>query len=379
MEDRPIVRNVNYVHSFLEGNACEAGRQQGEWIKGFPDYARFFTSPDPEHGPFTPAQAEQALKFFERYCPGLNEEVQGFADVLEVPLQEVVYYSLSYARQGQCSQFVVLPGASADGHLRIGRSYEFSHNMTDLRLATTRIQGRAAHIGFSEVLFGRDDGLNEHGLCVSMTGGAPMAPVEPGGCMFWAVIRTVLDRCKSVDEAIELVQGMPISFNMHLLLADRSGQAAILEIASSHRAIRRIGPEAAEQFMLSTNHFTLPETLPYDLGRMPNSLVRARTIQKRLESAAPRITPETMRGLLSDLYPEGLCCHYFTDFFGTLWSEVFDITAGTVDVCFGPPTHNAWHTFNLNNPVEVSQYPVQLPDEIASEGMFRKLPPGAEE
>ncbi len=378
MEDRPTTRNVVYVHSILEGNAYEAGRQQGEWIKQFSEYARFFTSPDPERGPLTPAQADEALKFFEKHCPGLNEEIQGFADALDVTLQQVVYYALSYESPGRCSQFVVLPGASADGHLRVGRSYEFSHKMTDLRLATTRLRDRAAHVGFSEVIFGRDDGLNEHGLCVSMTGGAPMAPVEPGGCMFWALIRTVLDRCHSVEEAITLAQDIPVSFNLHLLLADRSGQAAILEIASSHRAIRRIGPDTPEQFMYSTNHFTLPETLPYDLGRMPNSLVRARTIQARLQSAAPHISLETMRGILSDLYPQGLCCHHYTDFFGTLWSEIFDVTAGTVDVCFGPPTHNAWHAFDLHNPAGINEYPVWLPDEIASKDMFRKLAPGAE-
>ena len=36
--------------------------------------------------------------------------------------------------------------------------------------------------------------------------------------------------------------------------------------------------------------------------------------------------PLTARGILSDLYPQGVCCHHYTDFLGTLWSAVFDLT-----------------------------------------------------
>jgi predicted choloylglycine hydrolase len=379
MDDRPTVRKVTYTHEVLEGGAYEAGKQQGKRIQLNPGAARFFTSPLPERGPLTPRQAKTALKFFGKHCPGLNEEIHGFADALGVLPEQVVYYAITYQGGGQCSHFAVLPSISTDEHLRVGRSYEFNHEQTDMRLVTTRIQGQAGHVGFSEVLFGRDDGVNEYGLCATISAGAPQAPTEPGGCMFWAVVRTVLDRCATVDEALEVVQSIPISFNFNLILADRTGQAALVEIACSHRGIKRIHANTPEQKVIATNHYNLPEMKPYDLGRMWNSLLRYRAIHSRLENMKDEVTPEGMRAILSDLIPQGVCCHHYTDYLGTLWSEVIDVTAGMLEVCFGAPTHNPWHTFNLRSPAGITEYPVQLPDKQADPAYWRKLAPGAEE
>jgi predicted choloylglycine hydrolase len=378
MDDRPTIRNVVYTHSVLEGTAYEAGRLQGEQIQRSPEVARFFTSPLPERGPLTPQQAETALKFFQTHCPGLEEEIHGFADALGVPPEQITYYAFTYQGEGLCSHFAVLPSLAADGHLRVGRSYEFNHHQTDMRLVTTRIWGQAAHIGFSEVWFGRDDGLNEHGLCATISAGAPMAPTEPGGCVFWAVVRTVLDRCTNVEEAIEVVQSIPISFNFNLILADRSGQAALMEIACSHRAVKRFNAQTPEQQVIATNHYNLPEMKPYDLGRMWNSLLRYRAIQSRLQAMSGQVTCEGIRAILSDLIPQGVCCHHYTDYLGTLWSIVFDVTSGTLEICFGAPTHNSWHAFDLHSPAGMKEYPVQLPDQQANPAYWRKLAPGVE-
>lgn len=379
MDQLPTVHNMTYTHAVLAGSAYEVGKQQGELLAKDAAAAHFFSSPLSERGPLTPQQAEAALKFFQQHCPGLEEEIQGFAAALGVPPEQIVYYAITYTPNGQCSHFAVLPSISADGHLRLGRSYEFNHEMSDLRLVTVRIAGRPAHLGFSEVLFGRDDGLNEHGLCATMSAGAPMAPTEPGGGMFWAVMRTILDRCASVDEAVEVALSIPISFNFNLLLADRSGQAALVEIACSHRAVRRIGLETPDQFLVTTNHYTIPEMKPYDLGRMWNSLVRYRAVQSRLQADAPRLTCETLRGILSEPYPQGTCCYHYTDYLGTLWTGIYDVTAGTLEACFGAPTHNPWHSFDLDGSLGVTEYSVQLPDEASDPALYRKLAPGAEQ
>ncbi len=378
MTTQPNIRNFTYTHAVLEGTAYEVGRQQGEIIQRIPAAAKFFTSPLPERGPLSPREAEAFLKFFATYCPGLNEEIDGFAHALGASPEQVVYYAFTYQPGGHCSHFAALPSLTEDGHLLVGRNYDFNPEMSDLRLVTVRIAGRPVHTGFSEVLFGRDDGINEHGLCATMSAGAPMAPTEPGGCMFWAVIRTVLDRCATVDEAIELIQTIPISFNFNLLLADRTGQAALMEIASSRRGVKRIGPGTPDQFLVVTNHYNLPEMKPYDLGRMWNSLLRYRAVQSRLQAAAPRINCETMRGILSDPVPQGVCGYFYTEYLGTLWSEVIDVTAGTLEVCFGAASHNPWRSFDLHSPRGVTEYPVQLPDLQAPPVFWKKLAPGSE-
>jgi predicted choloylglycine hydrolase len=380
MDPRPNLRNVTFTHSVLEGSAYEVGRMRGELLaERSPRAAEFFTSPPPNREPLSPKEIDAALSFFRKHTPGLEEEMAGFAKALGAPPERSVYYAVTYQGGGHCSHFAVLPSISADGRLRVGRSYEFSHEQSDLRLVTMRIDGRPAHVGFSEVLFGRDDGLNEHGLCATISAGAPMAPTQPGGCMFWAVVRTVLDRCANVEDAVELVQTIPVSFNFNLILADRTGRAALMEIACSHRAVKRIDSETPESFLLSTNHSNLPEMKPHDLGRMWNSLVRYKTIRKRLEDAAPRVSFETIKGILSEVYPNGTCCHHYSDYLGTLWAGVFDLQDRKLDVCFGAPTHNQWHSFQLNEQAGTTDFAVTLPDIPAAPSLFRKLAPGTEE
>jgi predicted choloylglycine hydrolase len=383
MQDRSTIHHVSYTHSVLEGTAYQVGQQQAEWLAQYLQaVTQFLTPPLAKGGPLTPQQTDEALAFFARYCPGLNEEIQGFADGLGLPLAQILYYATAYAHPGRCSHMVVLPSASKDGHLYVGRSYEWSHEDEDLNLSTARVAGRAAHVGFSTNLFGRVDGLNEHGLCVTMSSGAiPNVPpvkalAEPGGCRFWAAIRTVLDRCRTVDEALEVVQELPLSSTVILILADRSGQAALVEIFDSHRAVKRVGPGAPEGVLFATNHYTLPAMLTYDITRMRQSVARYRAIQSRLQAAAPHITPETIRGILTDPVPQGIYCPCYSDYLGTLWSQIFDVTAGTVEVCFGAPAYNRWHTFNLGDPVGLTHYAVELHDEVADPAIWQVLPPG---
>lgn len=374
MNQETVIHDVAYRHELIQGTPYAAGRAQGEALARSPEAVAFFTSPMKAKGELSPGQAEAALRFFERHCPGLNEEVRGFADALGVAPERVAYYAFSHNPPtdflgGSCSQVVVMPSHSADGHLRVARNYDFNHRMTEMRLALTRIKGQAAHLGFSELQFGRYDGLNEHGLCVSMSGGAPLAPVEPGGCMFWSLVRTVLDRCATVAEALVVIEGIPLSFNLNLVLADRTGEAALVEMASSHRAVKRI----REGMLVATNHFALAGMRPYDVNRTWNSVERVSVVQQRLGREGTRITADALRDLLGKPFPEGLCVHDFSGFFGTLWSEVFDVTTGTVDICFGPPTHNPWRTFSLDLPADGAAYPARLPERPVDPSFWRKV------
>lgn len=372
----PTIHDATFRHVLVEGTPYAAGRAQGETLARTPEAARFFTSPFEGKGPLSPGEAEAALLFFERHCPGHNEEIRGFADALGVPAEQVVYYAFSHnpptlSISGACSQVVVMPSHGADGHLRVARNYDFNPRMTELRLATTRIEGQAAHLGFTELQFGRYDGMNAHGLCVTMSAGAPLVPAEPGGCMFWSLVRTVLDRCGTVAQALDVIEGIPLSFNLNLVLADRTGEAAVVEMASSRRAVKRI----REGILVSTNHFALPEMVAHDRNRMWNSVERTRVVRKRLSGA---VHGETLRGLLGTAFPEGLCVHDFSGYFGTLWSEVFDVTAGTVDICFGPPTHNPWRTFTLEPSEGGGEYAARLPESPADPSFWRRLMPGEE-
>lgn len=370
-------KELLFHHVVLEGSAYEIGRAQGEACRDNPDLLRFMTSPMPDMPPMTERRFEEITQFFDRYCPGANEEIQGFADAGGVSPEQVVYYAFSHQGQGQCSQFVVLPEKTTDGRMYVGRSYEWDFN-DDLRFVTTRVSGRAAHVGFSLLFFGRMDGFNEHGLVVTMSAGAPMVKVQEDGVRFWAVIRTLLDRCHNVEEALEVLAAIPISFNLNLLLADKSGQAALVEIFCSKRAVRRILPGCGEPVLIATNHYNHPDMLPYDQGRMWQSVARYKTLERGLCSRA-KVGREDIRRLLSSPMPEGVCCHYYGEGLGTLWSVIYDVAAGQAEVALGSPHCNPWRTFGLNDPVGTRQYPAVFPMEQPQDpaAFFRRLAPGA--
>lgn len=379
MEDTKI-QEILFRKVVLEGTAYEVGKIQGEWIQNNLNAVKFFTSPLEGKNYPTAQEADRLLKFFDKHCPGLNEELQGFANALGVPVEHIVYYTFSYNRGGHCSHLALLPSTTSDGHIYVGRSYEWSLQ-DDFRLCTTRINGKAAHLGFSLLQFGRIDGINEHGLCVTMSAGCPQVQPVEEGCRFWAVVRTVLDRCKSVPEALEVVQSIPISFHLNLLLTDKHSEAALIEMFSSKRAVKRIGPSTKEQTIWSTNHYNLPKMIAYDQSRMWMSVARYQKIASVLKNPSSKITKEQLRQLLSKPIPEGLSCHYYDACFGTLWSMIFDLTAGNVEVCFGSPVVNDWHTFDLNGPAGVKTYPAKFPMETPERPdlFFRKLAPGAEQ
>lgn len=377
MEMEKGIKEAMFSHVVLEGTSYEVGRQQAELLKSNPGYLHFITNPIEGLPVRTRQEIDDSIQFFDRYCPGLNDEIRGFADAVGVPAESIMYYALTHPGKGQCSHFAVLPHATSDEHMRVGRSYEWNMQ-DDFRLCTTRIKGFAAHLGFSLLLFGRIDGMNEHGLSATMSAGTPGINPQVEGCLFWAVIRTVLDRCQNVDEAIELVRNIPISFNFNLLLADKSGEAALMEIANVNRAVKRIAAGSREKFIHATNHYVLPEMLPYDQARMWNSVLRYRAIESRLSAALPDIGPEVMRGILTDLMEEGgVCGHHVSEGFGTLWSILFDLTAGKAEICMGSPQVNPWRSFGLNDPMGMTVYPAKLPDEPSDPAMWRRLEPEA--
>lgn len=377
MCDTDMRKEVIFTHVILEGTAYEVGKLQGEMLLAdSPEYARYLTSPV-EGCKNSAEEAARLQKYFDQYCPGINEELEGFAAALGVESAQVAYRAISTKLQSQCSHIALLPGITRDKHILMGRSYEWGDE-DDFRLVTTRIKGKASHLGFSAIQFGRYDGMNEYGLGVTMSAGVPRVDPQSDGLRFWAVIRTLLDCCKTVDEALKMLDDMPMSLNCNLIMADRTGEAALAEIACQNRAVKRINSASADQYVLATNQYTLPEMLPYDANRMRQSVDRYLAIRRAVEASAPQVSHETIRKVLSAKVPEGVCCHYYKDWLGTLWSMIFDITDGTVEICFGSPQVNPWRKFDLTGAPGVTEYKAILPNEKVAEPekFFARLQPG---
>jgi predicted choloylglycine hydrolase len=368
-------RQVMFQHVTLKGDAYQIGKTQANVLRCIPGFPEFLRS---GAGKFSAQQFKQISAQMDRFCPGLNAEIRGLADGLGIPQQDLVYYAHTYLPKGKCSHFALLPSRTVDGKLLIGRSYEFSEKTEDLRLCTMQVDGKYAFIGSSLLLFGFSDGMNKHGLVVTNSaGGLPVGVVEgmrpsiQDGFQFWFVIRAVLEQCKTVDEALQLIDEIPTCGNPNLIVADKSGQAALVEIFGPHKAVKRIDSHSAEQFICSTNHFTLPEMLPYRDPVMAHSQTRYVAIQSRVGGIQP-VDRQTIKSLLSDEYPRGLACHYYDEYFGTLRSMLFDPEAGELEVCFGSPAAGSWYRIDFKS--RMKSYPIQLPLETTPAGFWQPVP-----
>lgn len=356
----------------LEGSSYDAGRTLGRIAGNDQELIRFMTLKEP----FISKQEEkQMLQLFDEFCPGLNEEIHGFADELKIPHSQVMYYAMTYLRPG-CSQMALLPSITDNSHTLLARNYDFNDAMEEMTLATTRIEGRHAHIGSSLMQFGRADGMNEHGLAVSQSSaGQPVGNFEFGakpaiiGLQFWAVIRSVLENCRSVEEVVQWTKDMPIAYNINLIAADPDGSAVLLETFDGKKAVKRIDRDTKEQFIHSTNHVHLPELKPLAPMSMKNSLTRYKLIEDTLNSR-DHILKEDLMELLTTKYPVGLRCTFYDEFFGCLRSMIFDVTDGIVYICFGTPSKNQWHSFRVNDEFRQESYPVIMERTAAPAGFY---------
>jgi len=378
---------LTFRHDVIEGTPYEAGLAQGRAMAGAEWRGAFIAGP-PGIERYSAEEGKTALRVVERHCPHIAEEVRGASDATGIPVERMTFLGFCFVVDGKryptlwdertegaretsggCSHFALPRGLTSDSHIRLGVNYDCHPQMQELRLCTTRIEGKAAHISFSDTIFGRASGLNEHGLAITSSLGSPLSQVKVAGLSYSTVSRILLDRCRSVAEALDVLEGLPIAWYSNYVLADRSGASALVEIACAERAIRRFGPDDARP-LYATNHYVLPEMDAYAGLRMVQSVRRHTFLRKKLEGASALIARP--HDLLAAPYPEGLCMPYYNDGLGTLDSMVLDLDTLTADVAFGPPSLNPWHTFDLTTPAGSTLYEARIETRKAPAGFWKR-------
>ncbi|MBI4701074.1 MAG: hypothetical protein HY744_07940 [Deltaproteobacteria bacterium] len=158
-----------------------------------------------------------------------------------------------------CTSFVLTGRAAAAGHTLLGRAFDFEGpEILDGEKAVflVREEGAIPYVSVSWPGFvGASTGLNARGLAVVIHGARASEP-DPGGEPVAETVRQLLGRAPDVATAVRLVQGRDPMVSHLLLLADGSGQAAVVERAPGHAAfVRRLGGGAR---LGLTNHFEGP-------------------------------------------------------------------------------------------------------------------------
>ena len=378
-ERNDIVKTATMTFKNLAGTHYEVGQTLGRWVRSRPDLLQRAILP-PSAYPEDKLRAIKAL--LDRHCTGVNEEIQGFADTLDISSDQAMYYAATYVERG-CSAMAALPSRTANGHALMARNYDFTDEIEELCFVYTDIDGAFRHIGSLLNLFGRCDGMNEHGLAVCITSnGIPVGNFEGGrkagvtGFMFWAVVRSILEQCATVDEAVAWAMDAPIGFNINPMLADGDGRIGLLQCMDGHKGYEALENDPTNRarkadHLAVTNHVVLPDVKPFETELLDNSVKRLAAIERFFDTHAT-VSVDDLKTLLSTPYPEGLCCHYYPAFFGTLRSMVFDTATRSIEMTCGSPRANAWHRFAVE-PLDEQDFSIGLPCEDANEEFFRIL------
>lgn len=356
------------------GTSYSVGQQIGKWVLERPDLLQKSILPP---NAYPQEKMTEICKLLDNYCSGVNEEIQGFADTVKISKEQAIFYAMTYLERG-CSLMAILPEKTANGHTLLARNYDFNDEMEEMCFAYTQIEGKYRHVGSTLNLFGRCDGMNEHGLAVcKASNGLPVGNFEGGqkagvtGFSFWIVVRSILENCKTVEEAIKWTMDAPIGYNINLMVADKNNKIAMLQCMDGHKAYRMLDGTTEDNYLMVTNHTVLPEIKPYEKMLIENSVIRYNTIEKMFMEQKT-ISVEHLKDIMSLSYPQGLCSHYYSEFFGTLRSMIFDTCDQTITMTFGSPQVNEWRTFSVEE-LEEQEIPVKLPYEKAGSDFYNML------
>lgn len=294
---------------------------------------------------------ENINRLLDIWCPGLRDELRGIADALHMEAKELYFYHMTHLVPN-CSQIAVCSTVTKDKKPLLARNFEFSNEIEDFTFMKTCVAGKYRHMGTSILASGRDDGMNEHGLAVTMTScGIPVVDLpymqKPSieGLQYWVVVRALLENCRNVQESLSYIKDMPIAFHMNMIILDREEHAALVQTFAGKKAIRCITAEDA--LLFTTNHAVLEDFKHLESGAFKHSLHRYRYIEEKLSDQTD-ITRNTLKEMLLSDYPEGLCFHHYNESFGTTKSMILSPFDNTIELCWGGLARNTWTCYSLD-------------------------------
>lgn len=96
-----------------------------------------------------------------------------------------------------------------------------------------------------------EDGINEYGLAVGMTFIYPQN-IMPG-MNAGMIVRYILEKCLTLQKAVQFIKTVPVASNQTITLADVLGNIAIVECNSQN--VEVIYPLDNESFVATANNF----------------------------------------------------------------------------------------------------------------------------
>lgn len=250
------------------------------------------------------AITEGHRRYHDPYCavsPSYTRGLQYHA--LHDVSQYLIDNPLVHPPQIGCTAVAVTGARAVDGHLLVGRLFDFEGGTCfdrDKVVYTMRPDGGIPFVSVAwGGMAGAVTGLNDAGLWVSINAAATDGQTFVGRPIVM-VVRDVLEHCRTIEEALLVIQRAPVFVSDGVLLASGPANRAVIAEKGPHGMGVR---EMVDDHMVSTNHF-LSDAWKGDhanAGRIARGTTTKRMARaEELLLATPRHDPASLLAVLRD-------------------------------------------------------------------------------
>ena len=280
----------------------------GLFAAHWPAYAAWWTR-EGLAGRATYLESRRALATHMPEILGLYDQLCEAAGGGDIEARFLSYYCPPPYLAG-CSQ-AVWPG---DAPLLV-RNYDYSPQAFDAVVLKTKWQGRGV-IGTSDGLFGLVDGMNDAGLCASLTFGGRRELGDGFGVPL--IIRYILQTCSTTPEAVEALRRIPCHMSYNVTVLDNERRLVTAYLAPDRETVITHSPVA-------TNHQERVEWSSH--ARFTSTVERERFLLQRLT-----LHPEEQGKFIRAFLKPPLYSIAFSSGFGTLYTAAYRPDLGTLEL-----------------------------------------------
>lgn len=266
--------------------------------------------------------AKKSEVYYNKFFPEVLEEIRGVADGQNTNYTLILSFLLS--------MYCIIPSCNCsclvlknDKNIILGRNSDFLTKLEKLYInCIYKLSNNYSFIGNSTSFIEIEDGINEFGLAVGFTSIYPI--VVDYGFNSGMIIRMILEKCKNVDEGIELLNKIPIASSQTFVLADISGEIALVECNCKKIEVYKNFNE--NSYFISTNIFQSESMKKYNKVDYDNwfSQERYQTLEKFLNKNFKICNVEEIKKLLAG--ENGFMCQYDRKTGkDTVWSSIYDL------------------------------------------------------
>ena len=278
--------------------------------------------------------ADKCIPIYEKYYPEILDEIKGLADGQGGKYEDFYTFLLSmycFEFNNHCTCFTFFD----DRNIIFARNSDFLVSLEKLYMnCLYKLDGGYIFNGNTTAFIEMEDGINEYGLAIGLTFVYPKVIRE--GFNSGMLVRYILEKCKTVNDAIEFLQKVPIASQQTLTIADATGEIAVIECNFNN--VKVIRQQKDGNFVVSSNEFKHEKMKcfnNYDIDSW-NADERYEVAYKALKENKDRFSFTLARDILSGKY--GFMCQYDRKKDAdTVWSVIYDIKNKEIHRAEGNP------------------------------------------